>query len=102
MSQPVEREVALLALLRIANTDPDMAARLLDGGWSVQLTPEQRDRAWGEVGRQQTLNLSPAADGAFAKVLSLQRLPDDTLGWRVRAALRAGDWKRVAPAIDAR
>ncbi len=101
VSQPVEREVALLALLRIANTDPDMAARLLDGGWSVQLTPEQRDRAWGEVGRQQTLNLSPAADGAFAKVLSLQRLPDDTLGWRVRAALRAGDWKRVAPAIDA-
>jgi len=95
------KELALLALIRMAAGDPDAAATQIEGGWGAQLAGEERNWAWAVAGKQAALKLSPMAVGYFAKVRRDQDLNDDLLGWKARAALRAGDWKTVRRAIDA-
>ncbi|NSL62402.1 lytic transglycosylase domain-containing protein, partial [Bacillus cereus] len=74
---------------------------LLDSKWGVQLSPEERNWVWGVIGKQTAIALSPDALGYFGNVSKDADLTDDMLGWKVRAALRAGQWKQVAKAIDA-
>ena len=95
------QELIVLALIKLATQNPDMAAQQLDSKWSVQLTAEERNWLWGVIGKWSALNLSDLAPGYFAKVTRDADLPDDQLAWKVRAALRAGQWKQVGRAIDA-
>ena len=95
------KELVVLALLKIASTDPDTAASLLDAKWGVQLTAEERDWVWGAIGRQSAMKLSPSANDYFGKVSKADHLSDDMLAWKTRAALRAGAWKEVRVATDA-
>ncbi|GGH52825.1 transglycosylase [Comamonas phosphati] len=95
------KELALLALIRMAVSDPDAAATQIEGGWGAQLAGEERNWAWAVAGKQAALKLSPMAGSYFAKARRDQDLNDDLLGWKARAALRAGDWKSVRRAIDA-
>ncbi len=95
------QELVVLALVKLAASDPDNAAVLLESKWSGQLTPEERHWTWGVIGKQAALRLSPAATEYFDKVAKDRDLSDDLLGWKVRAALRAGQWKTVRRAIDA-
>jgi soluble lytic murein transglycosylase len=90
-----------LALIRLATTDADGAAQQLDNKWSVHLSPEERNWVWGVIGKNAAQKLSPAAAGYFANVTRDSDLNDDLLGWKVRAALRAGQWKVVGKAVDA-
>src|SRR5690606_37269617 len=72
--------------------------------WGGQMKPEERDWIWGVIGRQAAQKLSPDARGYFAKVVRNEHLSDELLGWKVRAALRAGstpDWRMVRQAVDA-
>ena len=95
------QELVVLALIRLAASDPDNAAALLEGKWGPQLTAEERHWTWGVIGKQAALRLSPTAMEHFNKVARDRDLSDDLLGWKVRAALRAGDWKAVHSAINA-
>jgi soluble lytic murein transglycosylase len=95
------KEIVVLALIRIAMADPEQAASQLDGKWGPMLSAEERNWVWGIIGRQAANKLSPLAGSYFANVTKNGDLSDDMLGWRVRAALRAGQWKEVAPAINA-
>ena len=95
------KELVVLALIKVAIADPDMAASQLDGKWGPMLSAEERNWLWGTIGRQAANKLSPQAGTYFANVTKNSDLSDDMLGWRVRAALRAGQWKEVAPAINA-
>ena len=95
------KELVVLALLKIASTDADTAASLLDSKWGVQLTAEERDWVWGAIGRQAAMKLSSAANDYFGKVSKEEHLSDDMLGWKTRAALRFGQWKEVRNAINA-
>ncbi|MBV8250572.1 MAG: lytic transglycosylase domain-containing protein [Comamonas sp.] len=95
------KELALLALIRMAASDPDAAATQLEGGWGAQLSGEERNWAWGVIGKQSAFRLSSDANSYFAKVRRNEDLSDDLLGWKARAAMRAGDWKSVRRAIDA-
>jgi soluble lytic murein transglycosylase len=97
----VPKELALLALIRMASSDPAAAATQLDGGWGARLTAEENNWAWGVIGKQAALKLQPEAAGYFGKVRKDGDLSDELLGWKVRAALRAGDWRTVRRAIDA-
>ncbi|WCM89115.1 lytic transglycosylase domain-containing protein [Acidovorax sp. NCPPB 3576] len=97
----VRQELVVLSLIKMAMADPGGAARLLDAKWGVQLSPEERNWVWGVIGKQTAIALSPDAMGYFGNVSKDADLPDDALGWKVRAALRAGQWKQVARAIDA-
>ncbi|MCW5236197.1 lytic transglycosylase domain-containing protein [Verminephrobacter eiseniae] len=96
-----QQELLLLALIRLANGNPDGAAQQLGNRPGVQLSPEQRNWAWGVIGKAAAQNLSGAAPDYFANVTRDSDLSDDLLGWKVRAALRAGRWRAVPKTVDA-
>ena len=95
------QELVVLALIRMAVSDAGVAAGLLENKWGVHLSAEERNWLWGVIGKQAALALSPDAAGYFGNVSRDADLNDDLLGWKVRAALRAGQWKQVGRAIDA-
>jgi len=97
----MRQELVLLALIKLAGSDPDGAAYQLDSKWGVHLSPEERNWAWGAIGKSAALKLSNDAPAYFANVTKDSDLTDDMLGWKVRAALRAGQWKTVDKAVDA-
>ena len=97
----MHQELVVLALVKLATADPQAAANLLDAKWSVQLSAEERNWLWGVIGKQAAQKLSPDAMAHFANVTRDSDLNDDTLGWKARAALRAGQWKVVRKTIDA-
>jgi len=92
--QKVRQELVVLALVRIATSDPDVAAKQLGTKWSPYLTSEERHWVWGVIGRQSAMRLDDDALDHFAKVRNDRDLNDDMLGWKVRAALRAGSTPR--------
>ena len=110
---PAQPQLATLALMRLAASEPASAAVLLDASWDRTLPAELVAAAWGAVGRQSALKLQPEAVGHCQRALAAQRRSaqppawsDDTLAWAVRAALRsaapaAERWSLVAEAIDA-
>jgi soluble lytic murein transglycosylase len=104
-------ELATLALLRWAQSDPNAAAAQLDGRWDKLLPPDLATWAWAGVGKQAAIALLPEAPDYFqraqlraAKDRQEAAWPDDTLAWKVRAALRAdngrGRWQQVMQAIS--
>ncbi|MGA0570280.1 transglycosylase SLT domain-containing protein [Variovorax sp. VNK109] len=100
----VRKELVLLALIKMAASDPGAAALQLENKWGPQLTAEERNWGWGTIGKQAANRLSPDALAHFAKVSKDADLTDDMLGWKVRAALRAGStprWPLVKEAIQA-
>ena len=100
----VRKEMIGLALIKLATSDIDNAARLLDGKWGPQISPEERNWVWGVIARQSAQRLSPDALGHYARVTRDSDLSDDMLAWKARAALRAGpqpDWPRLDAAIEA-
>jgi len=110
---PTQLELATLAVMRLAASDPDAAAALLAGPWARALHAERAAAAWAAVGRQAALKLMPEAAGWYQRAFAAQRASsepptwsDDTLAWAVRAALRSlrnpdERWTLVANAIDA-
>ena len=105
-------EFAAMALARLAANDPAVAAAALQERWEKSLPPEVAAWVWGSVGRQGAMKLLPEADGWFQRASesagngssSARDVDwnDDTLAWRVRAALRASDaarWQRVLDAV---
>jgi soluble lytic murein transglycosylase len=95
------REIVVLALIKLAIADPEMAAFQLDSKWGPMLSAEERNWLWGTIGRQAATKLSPTANSYFANVTKNSDLSDEMLAWKARAALRTGDWKIVQGAIDA-
>jgi len=95
------KELMVLALIKLATSDPDSAAQMLDSKWSVHFNAEERNWTWGVIGKQAALRLSPTANEYFAKVSRDTDLNDELLAWKVRAALRAGQWDMVRKAITA-
>jgi soluble lytic murein transglycosylase len=102
------REIITLALIKMAISDTEGAAFQLENKWGMQLNTEERNWVWGAIGRQAATRLgtTPAGDALqyFAKVTKDTDLSDDMLGWKTRAALRAGaqpNWPLVLAAINA-
>jgi soluble lytic murein transglycosylase len=95
------KELSVLALIRVANTDPDKAAQLLEKKWGLMLNKEEHNWVWAVIGKQAAQKLQDNAHGYFNKVSRNQDLNDDLLIWKTRAALRQGDWKAVVASIDA-
>ena len=92
-----QKEWAVLALIRLADTDPEQAAGLMEQYWGSQLTEEQQAWAWAAIGKQAAQKLSASASAHFARALN-SHLTDDQLGWKVRAALRSARWPEVLAA----
>jgi soluble lytic murein transglycosylase len=100
----VRRELVGLALIKLATTDPENAATLLENKWASQLSAEERNWIWGVLGRQAAQRLQPTALAFFDKVTRAGDLTEDMLAWKARAALRASSvpkWETVLSAIQA-
>src|SRR5512133_2690683 len=95
------KELVTLAMIRLAVKDPAAAAIEIDKlRWKTQLSQEERSWVWGVIGKRSAMRLS---DDALAYFLHGQDryMQDDQLAWKVRAALRAGNWAQVAAATAA-
>jgi soluble lytic murein transglycosylase len=120
-------ELATLALMRLAADDPDNVSRLLRERWQNALPPDLASWAWAMVGKQTAMKLLPGAVDHYERAAQFaaqaQRAekgadkttaepdksieldwPDETLAWKVRAALRGnggkGQWAQVQRSID--
>jgi len=111
-SNRTSAELATLALMRMASNDPEAAAGQLADRWDRSLPADLSAWAWAAVGKQAAMKLQPEAADHFQR--AAQRAakagrdidwPDDTLAWKVRAALRADNgrarWQPVVQAINA-
>jgi soluble lytic murein transglycosylase len=102
--QKVRQELVVMALIKVATSDPDKADKLMRTKWQPYLTTEERHWVWGVIGRQSAMRLDDDALTHFARVAHDKDLNDDMLGWKTRAALRAGNtpkWHVVESAISA-
>ncbi|HSV70182.1 MAG TPA: transglycosylase SLT domain-containing protein [Methylibium sp.] len=106
------RELAALALIRLAAGDPAAAAQQMDERWDALLPAPTAAWVWASIGKQAAQKLSDDASGHFQRAAMPRRdagpavdLPDDTLAWKLRAALRAnqgaGRWQQVVQAVNA-
>ena len=105
-------ELTTLALMRLAATDPGLAALPLADRWERELPADLGAWAWAAAGKQSALKLQPEASDHFARAALRGAkaprdadLPDDMLAWKVRAALRADNgrprWQQVIQAVNA-
>ncbi|MBL0729795.1 lytic transglycosylase domain-containing protein [Piscinibacter sp. HJYY11] len=107
-----ERELATLALMRLAANDPDAAASSLRGKWENLLPAELGAWAWAAVAKQAAIKLLPDASDHYQRAALMAGKAaveidwaDETLAWKARAALRANNgkprWQQVVQAINA-
>ncbi len=95
------KELVTLAMIRLAAKDPAAAAIEIDKlRWKTQLSQEERSWVWGVIGKRAAMRLSADALAYFMKGQD-QLMQDDQLAWKVRAALRAGNWAQVVAATAA-
>ncbi len=92
-------ELYLIALGRLARTDPDEAADNLSK-YSAKFTETERAQGWAHIALQSALKLKPEALGYWHRAEAAS-LTQDAYQWRVRTALREGDWPLVKLAINA-
>lgn len=104
-----QRELALVAVARLARDDPAQAARFANA-LNLHLTPEQRGIVWGRIGHMAALKLAPEAldwyrrGGEHVGIGPDAVRADEVLEWQVRTALRGDadgpDWRMVRSAIE--
>ncbi len=92
------RELFLIALGRAARDNRDKAVRALEKAQS-RLNSEELAIAWSQLSLQASLALQKDAANYWRRTFDAS-LSQDGYQWRVRAALRDGDWDMVAKAID--
>jgi soluble lytic murein transglycosylase len=92
-----DRETVMFAAHRLARVAPAQAAR----HWTrleERFSAEERGYVWGMIGYLGAMRHEPEALAWYARAGDLSDLQ---LAWKVRAALRAGDWQEVLAAVDA-
>jgi soluble lytic murein transglycosylase len=112
--QPALNELATLALIRLAASDPAAAAAQLDGGWQRRLTGDQAALAWAVTAKQAAMRQQPEAADHARRAWRLAREAggsekawgDDLVAWQLRAALRLPEdtpdrWGLVKRAVSA-
>jgi soluble lytic murein transglycosylase len=92
------RELAALAVARIARNDPRIAAEQLEK-LAPRMEEGERAWAWGVIGWQGALRHLPEAASWYRRTGSAP-LSDEVAQWKVRAALRAQDWGLVRTTIE--
>jgi soluble lytic murein transglycosylase len=92
-------EIFLVALGRVAKTNHLQAAHALTAA-ADKLTPAERTLGWAQIALQASLALAPEAAEYWHQAGAAAPLSVEGHQWKVRAALRAGDWKLVKSGIE--
>jgi soluble lytic murein transglycosylase len=96
---PFGRELAIVALSRLARNDPDAAQSFWESELLARFPAEDHAYVWAMLATHGARNHLPEALDWFAKAGEL-RLSDDQLAWRTRIALRESNWAEVKRAIE--
>ena len=91
------RELAAIAIQRIAMNDPRVAADELEK-IKTRLEEAERQWVWGQIGLQAAKRHLPDAVNWYANA-GKTTLSDEAYQWKVRAALRAQEWGVVRDTI---
>ncbi|WP_232417962.1 lytic transglycosylase domain-containing protein [Methyloversatilis thermotolerans] len=91
------RELALMAIARQARNDVRSAERSLEV-IAARLSPQERAYAFGQLGWQGGMQHDARAV-QWCRSADEFLAGDEVLGWCVRAAMRAGNWKLVRDVI---
>lgn len=77
------KEVAALALIRMAASDADGAANMMDTKWGNQLTSEERNWVWGVIGKQTATRLGnvPGSQALATSAGSARKATSPTTCW---------------------
>lgn len=94
----MQRELAVLAIQRVARNDPRMAADQLNR-ISASLNAGEKAWAWGQIGWQAAQRHLPEAMEWYRQAGEAP-LSDEVVQWKVRAALRVHDWGSVRATIE--
>lgn len=92
----------LATVVKMARNDPSQAAAYVSAN-AGSLSRDEQGAAWGVIGQFAAKKLAPEAAGYYRRQMDLggnQWLSDETQEWRVRAALRQGDWQQVRQAVE--
>jgi len=93
-----DRELAMFAVVRLAQSLPAVAAIRFEKVQSAFLGEEQA-YLWGQLALAGAMKHRPEALDWFAR--AGDRLSDRQLNWKVRAALRRGEWGTALAAVEA-
>lgn len=92
-------ELYLIALGRAAKSDPENAADILLR-YNAKFSETERALGWAQIALQASLKLQPEALAYWLRTDKIS-LSQEAYQWRVRTALREGDWQLVKSAIAA-
>ncbi len=96
LSQRATREVTMFALYRLARTDPAAAAAYWTPTLRSRFTEEEQAYLWGQLALRAARHNMPEALAWYRRAEAAgAQLSEDQLAWRLRAALRQGDWGEV-------
>ena len=98
-ASPYAGELAGLALIKLAGTDPDQAVSAMSS-YGAQVPPATRDWVWATIARRAALKVQDNASAHGRNVRSSGTLPADLQEWLVRVALRAQDWGTVRTRVE--
>ncbi|HSE02470.1 MAG TPA: transglycosylase SLT domain-containing protein [Burkholderiales bacterium] len=91
------RETVMFAVHRLARVAPQQAARHWEK-LQERFSREERAYVWGMIGYMGALRHDPDALAWYGRAGDLSDLQ---LAWKVRAALRGGNWREMLVAVDA-
>jgi soluble lytic murein transglycosylase len=95
-----QRELAVLALARVARADPAMGDVTLQRSPATSLPTADVAYLYAQLAAAAAKKQMPEANGWSRKSLDAPNLSEDILGWQVRGALRAEDWSLVQTLIE--
>ena len=93
------RELAIVALTRLAQSDLQIAVRYWNGNLRERFPLEDRQYVWAMLATCGARRHLPEAVDWFREVGEMQ-LSDEQLAWRARIALRQKNWPEVKSAIE--
>lgn len=96
LSRRPVRELVMFAGYRLARSDPVAAAEYWERQPQAKFSAGERGYTWGQLALQAALHNLPQALKwyGYAEAAGAQ-LSQPQLAWRLRAALRQGDWREV-------
>ena len=95
-----KRELALVAYTRVVRADPTVGIAGLPRPPSDFLTTAEMACLYAQLAAAAAKKQMPDANEWSKKSLAAEGLSEDVLGWQVRGALRAEDWKLVEALIE--
>lgn len=96
LSQRAVREVTMFALQRLARSNAAEAAFIWTSKLRAKFSTEEQGYVWGQLALQAARQNLPEALKWYGQAEAAQaQLSEEQLAWRLRAALRQGDWSEV-------